>query len=465
MKKVAKRIGIALAILLVIYGIGAFVFTNTIIPNTKLYNQKVSSYSAAELQKILEDENISLSVKDKRKTINIPLKTLNYSIENTKTIKEDIIKKQNQFMWPISIIAGQNFELLELKVNEKELHNWIVANNIVANKGLTESKDAYFEVNEEDGKVTVVDEIVGEQLDDILVEEIIFKSLSKGTLKINLKKAIIKPNITASSLNDTIEEVEYKVANKIEIEVAGKDYTIIPTNNDKLKWLTIDYQNNEIIVDKKAIKNYLSNINQEFIKKGGAIETVYRAANGKSTLIEKGNAVSGVDEYAVTAKIYDSMKNNYQLVETVKAVSISKPKVTYEGHKSIDNNFIEVSIAKQKVYLYSNGKLVLSADVITGLPNGDRDTQPGKYTIMFKATNFTMRGAQYGYDYEAKVNYWMPFEGGGGIGLHDAPWHAYSQFGGNTYLSNGSHGCINMRLADARTIFNTVTTGTAVWVH
>ena len=44
------------------------------------------------------------------------------------------------------------------------------------------------------------------------------------------------------------------------------------------------------------------------------------------------------------------------------------------------------------------------------------------------------------YEYEAKVNYWMPFNGG--IGFHDANWQPY--FGGDRYLEGGSHGCINM---------------------
>ena len=44
------------------------------------------------------------------------------------------------------------------------------------------------------------------------------------------------------------------------------------------------------------------------------------------------------------------------------------------------------------------------------------------------------------YSYEQPVTYWMPFNGG--IGFHDADWQPY--FGGDRYLTGGSHGCINL---------------------
>ena len=45
-----------------------------------------------------------------------------------------------------------------------------------------------------------------------------------------------------------------------------------------------------------------------------------------------------------------------------------------------------------------------------------------------------------GSKYSSFVDYWMRFYEG--VGFHDATWR--SQFGGNIYLTNGSHGCVNM---------------------
>ena len=464
MKNTGKKIGILIALLVVVYGIGAFYFSSNVIFNTSVYNEKVTKYDAKTIKGLLEKQDVKLIVKDDRKEITIPLKDLEFTIFNGDFIKQDIINQQNFWAWPLTLVSGANYEPAQLKVDEEGIDKWLDDNKVISNKGLPQSKDAYFDISD-DGKVSVVKEVIGSQLDQELVKRTIVDELILGGLEVDLNKAIIMPNVMSSVLEGTLSEVEFKIANNIEIAVENKDYTIQPSTADKLKWLNIDYEKNEIYVEKKAIKGYLESINEEFIKKGGSTETIYKVAHGQSELIKKGQSVSGIDEYALTAKIYDAMENNYELKESAKAVSISKPKVVYEGHSSIDNNFIEVSISDQKVYLYSDGKLVLAADVVTGKPGGNTDTPKGKFSISYKTTHFTLKGDAYGYDYELPVDYWLPFEGGGGVGLHDAPWRANGSFGGSLYLSDGSHGCINMRHADVKEIYNTVVAGTAVWVH
>ena len=52
----------------------------------------------------------------------------------------------------------------------------------------------------------------------------------------------------------------------------------------------------------------------------------------------------------------------------------------------------------------------------------------------------------------------MPFNGG--IGFHDASWR--NTFGGTIYKKNGSHGCVNMPYAAAKTLFENVYAGMPV---
>ena len=62
------------------------------------------------------------------------------------------------------------------------------------------------------------------------------------------------------------------------------------------------------------------------------------------------------------------------------------------------------------------------------------------------------------YEYETQVTYWMPFNGG--IGFHDATWQAY--FGGDRYTYAGSHGCINMPLDAAATLYSIIDTNVPI---
>ena len=55
----------------------------------------------------------------------------------------------------------------------------------------------------------------------------------------------------------------------------------------------------------------------------------------------------------------------------------------------------------------------------------------------------------------------MPFNGN--VGLHDASWR--SNFGGEIYVTNGSHGCVNLPTKKAAAIYDIIQKGEAVLVY
>ena len=64
------------------------------------------------------------------------------------------------------------------------------------------------------------------------------------------------------------------------------------------------------------------------------------------------------------------------------------------------------------------------------------DTPEGVYFVYNKQEDRVLRGQ----GYASPVEYWMPVKGA--VGIHDADWR--SEFGGEIYKTNGSHGCINV---------------------
>ena len=100
-----------------------------------------------------------------------------------------------------------------------------------------------------------------------------------------------------------------------------------------------------------------------------------------------------------------------------------------------ESTYIEISIRQQHMWLYKNGKLLVETDVVTGNNDGVCNTPTGYHRVFSRATNTTLVGP----GYASFVNYWMGFCGG--CGIHDASWR--SEFGGNIYNGNGSHGCVN----------------------
>lgn len=109
-------------------------------------------------------------------------------------------------------------------------------------------------------------------------------------------------------------------------------------------------------------------------------------------------------------------------------------------------DFVLVDLSEQRAIFYKNGMRVLADNCVTGDAKKGYHTTVGIHQITFRDTNRTLKGS-YG---EAFVKYWMRFTAGG-QGLHDAGWRR--NFGSQIYVSNGSHGCVNLPRETAATIF------------
>ena len=100
--------------------------------------------------------------------------------------------------------------------------------------------------------------------------------------------------------------------------------------------------------------------------------------------------------------------------------------------------------------------MIVNTNIVTGMVGSHR-TPIGLYEAHNKQTNCTLTGA----DYEVFVKYWVSVIGDS-IGLHDASWR--SVFGGDQYIFNGSHGCINIPEAAMVKIFNNIEDGAPVLI-
>ena len=126
-----------------------------------------------------------------------------------------------------------------------------------------------------------------------------------------------------------------------------------------------------------------------------------------------------------------------------------------------------VDISSQEVKLYCNNEVILTTPVVTGKPSTPSDK--GLFEI------YDISNSRYliGPNYKSYVDIMMKYNGG--EGLHDAQYHTHedgfkhgwrdiSEFGGDTYLKHGSHGCINMIHDDVMTVSDYVDIGTKVLV-
>ncbi|MEH7108740.1 L,D-transpeptidase [Bacillus sp. JJ1764] len=122
------------------------------------------------------------------------------------------------------------------------------------------------------------------------------------------------------------------------------------------------------------------------------------------------------------------------------------------ANSGIGDTYAEVSIAEQRIWIYKNGQLVATTNVVTGNHSTGHDTSRGVWYILYKQSPSVLTGRENGkITYQVDVNFWAPFTNDG-QGFHDASWRG--NWGSNAYLSNGSHGCVNTPPSVMRTVYN-----------
>lgn len=175
-----------------------------------------------------------------------------------------------------------------------------------------------------------------------------------------------------------------------------------------------------------------------------------KTSYGKTVKITKGNYGWRMNQAAETAAILEIIRNGEQ---QTREPEYSQKAASHDGNDYGDT-YVEINLTAQHLFFYKNGKLLVESDFVSGNESRGWATPSGAYPLTYKERNATLKGE----GYATPVSYWMPFNGG--IGMHDASWRG--SFGGTIYKTNGSHGCINLPPAVAKTIYENISAGMPV---
>lgn len=126
------------------------------------------------------------------------------------------------------------------------------------------------------------------------------------------------------------------------------------------------------------------------------------------------------------------------------------------GDLNRGDKYIELDLSDQTAILWEGGYLRHAALVSSGLPG--TPTPVGDFSILKKIERHIYRGPNY---YFPNTLWNLRFKEGGperNYYFHTAYWH-------NNFGRPMSHGCVNMREADAKFLYHWADLGTPAWIH
>ena len=221
-----------------------------------------------------------------------------------------------------------------------------------------------------------------------------------------------------------------------------------------------DYQNESLDNDAKVFGEYIdedgkllvdeesvSALIEEKLEPYNTYQNhVFTTHDGRELLIKGGT-------YGNKISLKTEKEELFAFLSSDKRIYTRNPKYIKEApikaKNDIGDTYIEVDIGQQKMFYYRDGELFIETDVVTGKNNATREEVCYVYS---KQRNRVLRGP----GYASFVNYWMPVSGG--IGIHDASWR--NEYGGDIYIRNGSHGCINTPLEMVEKMYEVIEVGT-----
>lgn len=243
-----------------------------------------------------------------------------------------------------------------------------------------------------------------------------------------------------------IMDILYEGNSLKKIGVVGNWYMV--KCNNETGYVSKDYceqiENNEINNDgiDTDIQEEINGSNVCYFPYGA---TIYSDKELTNAICDIPSLESGIINYQV-GDIYSVDSYGYNGYVSIYSTSI------------IEQPVVIVDKSEQMLRLYKNNSLTMEFPVVTGneTDNFYNPSDEGLFNIYSKEYNANLVGPTW----DVNVNVFMAYNGGEGI--HDATWRPY--FGGDIYLGDGSHGCINCPYYEVMTLADEVDIGDYVLV-
>jgi len=137
------------------------------------------------------------------------------------------------------------------------------------------------------------------------------------------------------------------------------------------------------------------------------------------------------------------------------------------GKDDLGGTYIEISISKQKMWYYKNGKVVVTTSIVSGNESKKKYATPknGCWVVYAKEKDYTITGplnSDGEPEYQESSKYWIAFNDE--IGIYDKT-RKNNKFGGTIYKKNGSYGSIQTPIKSMEKIYKEVEIGTPVIVY
>ena len=344
---------------------------------------------------------------------------------------------------------------MSVQYDEGALTNAVNGLGCISGADIVVTQDAHITAYQEGTPFTIIPEVQGNNVDQDKVLALVKEAVKAGSSEVDLAAsgcyATVRVTAEDAALKDLCDTMNR--CRDMVITYQFGDQTVTLEGETICTWILGSTQDGLVDVNYDKAAAFVKSMADQFDTAGKT--RVFHTTTGKDLNLT-GPYGWQIDQAGETASLIAMIRTGQSQAR--------EPLYSKKGQdRTVDwgNTYVEIDLTSQHVYMYQDGNLAWDAPCVTGNVSKNYTTPEGIYSLTYKQADRILRGekkADGTYEYESHVDYWMPFNGG--IGLHDASWR--SKFGGTIYQYGGSHGCINLPPAKAKTLYDMVYTGIPV---
>ena len=218
-------------------------------------------------------------------------------------------------------------------------------------------------------------------------------------------------------------------------------------------WLRLQEDGFTVLLDRDAVLSYCRELDEKYSIPGYS-GSQFVTTDGRAIVLDAPEGNTWVDRETLAEEICRRLEGGTRSVMDIPFLPEGQGPMETED---FGGTYVEVDLSSQMVYCYKDGDLVVETPCVTGCVANNDDTPKGVYDFYYMDRDAWLEGPTW-LDW---VDCWMAFYGG--YGMHDASWR--TEFGGDIYLENGSHGCINLPPEAAPLIYDAMDIGDAIIIY
>lgn len=456
-----KITGLAAAMAVVVAGCAyagmTYYYSDRFFEGTWINGIDCSGKTAYEVETALADKvqdySIQVSSRNQEPQM-ITGEQINYQYLSTGETLQ-LLKNQKPYEWIKGFYEQKSYTVAENVAYDKTLlQQQVTTLNCAKTENQTAPENAY--VAFKDNQFQIVPETEGTQLNVKQAYRILDQAVADTQASIDFgtaPDAYVSAEVTQ---NDPELQSALEACNnytKASITYTFGDQTATLDGNTIKDWLQFD-EKGQLLMDDNTFHQHIADYVAQLAATYNTVgtEREFHTTSGRTVYVYSSVYGWAIDQAAEAAQLAQEIQSGTQTTRE----PIYEQTANSHGLNDLGNTYIEVDLSNQHMYYYQSGSLIFDSEFVSGnMSYSDRQTHAGIFTLYSKTSPSVLRGDKKPdgtYEYEEPVDYWMPFDGG--IGFHDAPWR--DAFGGDIYLTNGSHGCINLPPENAAVLYSII---------